>query len=150
MCNNLNCEKMKCDGINCEDIKFLKELYTIMKDYRIHRIYSVFINKKKIVVAQQLLSTTMGNSKFSCKFFNVLDKYIPWIYFNIFIRFHISKYKLELKKLFKKYDVEKISASSFELYQGIHITDNSLCIRCVDLVFKTGRVFHIDNLYLDI
>lgn len=150
MCNYLNNEKMKCDGINCEDVKFFTELYNIMKDYRIHRIYSVFITKKRIVVAQQLLSTTMGNSKFSTKFFNFLDKYIPCIYFNIFIRFHILKYKLQLKKLFKKYDVEKISASSFELYQGIHITEKSLCIRSVDLVFRTGRVFHIDNLNLDI
>lgn len=144
------CFKMKCNDINREDVKFLRDLYYIMKKYNIHRIYTAYIDKKKMIVAHQLLATNIGNNILSNKFFNFLDKHCPKLYFDIVFRNHIFRYKLRLKYLFNKYEVEQIKSTSFQLYQGIHITDNSLCIREVDLVFKEGRVFHIDNLYLDI
>lgn len=126
------------------------ELYYLMKKYNIHRIYSVSLDKKKIISAEQLLGTTLGNNKFTNKILKFLDKHIPLIYFHIFYKNHIFRYKIDLKRLFKKYGIEKIGISSFNLYQGIHITDNKVCIREVDLVYQTGQIFHIDNLYLDI
>lgn len=135
---------------NCDEVKFLMELYYLMKKYNIHRIYSVSLDKKKIISAEQLLGTTLGNNKFTNKILKFLDKHIPLIYFHIFYKNHIFRYKIDLKRLFKKYGIEKIGISSFNLYQGIHITDNKVCIREVDLVYQTGQIFHIDNLYLDI
>lgn len=142
--------KMRCNDIDSNDVRFLRDLYYIMEKYNIHRIYNASLDKKKIVVAQQLLSATIGNSNSSKKIFAFLDKYIPSVYFGIFFKNHIFRYKLRLKKLFNEYGVEKIGATSFQLQQGIYITDNSLCIRDIDLIFKDGRIFHIDGLYLDI
>lgn len=144
------CFKMNCNDINREDINFLRDLYYIMEKYNIHRIYTASLDKKKIVVAQQLLGANIGSSDISNKIFNFLDRHTPRIYFNIIFRNHIFRYKIRLKKLFNKYGVDQIKSTSLQLFQGIHITDGSLCIREIDLVFKEGRVFHIDSLYLDI
>lgn len=133
-----------------EGINFFKELYTIMKTYNIHRIYTASLDEKKIVVAQQLLSVTITHNNFIDRFYSWLDKYFPTIYFNICFKIHIIKYKVRLKRLFNKYGVEKIKSNSFNLYQGINVANNSLCIREIDLVFKAGNVVRINNLYLDI
>ena len=142
--------KMKCNDINSEDIKFLRDLYYLMKNYNIHRIYTASIDKKKIIVAQQLLAANIGKSEFLNKIFDYLEKKFPKLYYNTIFKNHIFKYKLQLKKLFSKYEVDKIKATTFELFQGIYINDSSLCIREVDLIFKDGRIFHIESLYLDI
>ena len=49
-----------------------------------------------------------------------------------------------------EYNVEKIKPTSFNLFQGIYISENILCIREIDLVFKDGNIFHIDSLKLNI
>lgn len=143
------CFVMNPVNVESRDIEFLKELYCIMDKYNIHRIYSASLDKKKIISAQQLLGVTIGNNKFTIEFFNIIDKYMPWVYFNIFYKNHIFRYNIKLKRLFKKYGIEKIGISSFKLYQGIHITSNSLCVREVDLIHKDGNIFHIENLYLN-
>lgn len=143
------CFEVDCVDIKSEYVEFLKKLYNIMKKYKINRIYSASLDKKKVITAEQLLCSAVGNSS-SCKFFNFLDKYIPWIYFNIFMRFHLFRYKIALKLLFNKYNIEKIQPSSFKLYQGIHANVNSLCVREIDIIFNDNKVFHINNLYLNI
>lgn len=151
MMNNIElCFEMKSTDMSCDEIKFLKDLYCLMEKYNVHRIYSASLDKKKIISAQQLLGITIGNTKFSRKAFNTIDKHIPWVYFNIFYKNHLFRYNISLKRLFKKYKVEKIGISSFNLYQGIHTVSDSLCIREVDLSYKDGRIFHIENLYLEI
>lgn len=138
------------DNIPEEGVNFFKELYVIMKIYNIHRIYTASLDEKKLVIADQLLSVSITDNKFINRIHEWLNKYIPWIYFNICFKTHIFRYKLRLKKLFNKYGVEKIKSNSFNLYQGININNNSLCIREIDLVFKAGNIVRINNLSLDI
>lgn len=137
-------------NMNCDEVKFLRELYYLMERYNIHRIYSASLDKKKIISAQQLLGTTLSNNKIGNIILRFLDEHMPLIYFHIFYKNRLFRYRINLKRLFKKYNIEKIGISSFNLYQGIHITDNKVCVREVDLIYKTGQIFHIDNLYLDI
>lgn len=144
------CFEMKDIDMNSSEIKFLRELYYLMKKYNVHRIYSASLDKKKVIVAQQLLGITIGNTVISKNIFNFIDKHIPWVYFNIFYKNHLFRYSVKLNRLFRKYKVEKIGISSFNLYQGIHTTIDSLCIREVDLIYKNGHICHIENLYLNI
>lgn len=132
------------------NINFFKELYALMNRYKIHRIYTAYLDKKKLIVAHQLLSVSFGKTKIGFKICSFLEKNFSWFYFKVLVKNHIFKYKLKLKELLNKYEIQKIQPTSFNLHQGIHITQNSLCIREIDLVFKDGNVFHIDTLKLDI
>lgn len=132
------------------DINFFKELYILMEKYNIHRIYTASLDRKKLIVAQQLLNVSFGSTIITSKIISFCEKNFKWVYFQVFLRNHLFRYKLKLKSLFTKYDLESIKSTSFNLYQGIHITSNSLCIRGIDLVFKDGNIFHIDFLNLDI
>lgn len=132
------------------DINFFKELYDLMRSYNIHRIYTACLDKKKLIIAQQLLDTTFGSNKVFSNVISFCEKNLKWLYFKVFLRNHVFRYKLKLKSLFNKYGLEKIQSTSFNLYQGIHVTSDSMCIRGIDLVFKDGKVFHIDLLNLDI
>lgn len=138
------------NDINRSGIEFLRSLYNIMDEYNIHRIYNISLNKKKIIVAQQLLSSIMGTTHLSKLIFKKVDKYTPSIYFNICIKFHIFKYKKQLKKLFNKYGVDRIEATSFSLHQGIFITNGAIEVRKINLVYNDERLYHIENLRLDI
>lgn len=149
-CCTKPCFEMNCIDNNSQEVKFLRDLYNLMKKYNVHRIYSASLDKKKIISAQQLLGVTIGNTRATIKLFEFLDKHIPWVYFNIFYKNHLFRYNISLKRLFKKYGIEKIGISSFNLYQGIHITANSLCVREVNLIYKGGLICHIDSIYLDI
>ena len=142
--------EMNSYNIQSVNIDFFKELYILMNKYNIHRIYTACLDKKKLIIAQQLLDVCIGKNKISKKIYKFLEEHTKWIYFNIIFQRHIFKYKLRLKKLFKKYGIEKIKATSFDLYQGIHITDNSLCIREIDLISKSGHILHIDTFKLNI
>lgn len=128
------CFKMNSDNFKSEDINFFRDLYAIMKKYNINRIYTAFLNNGKIIAAQQLLCAAIT----STKIINNISTACIFIY------------KLKLRKLFNRYGVEAIKPTSFSLYQGITITNDCLCIRGVELVFKEGKVFHIENLYLNI
>lgn len=132
------------------DINFFKELYSLMNRYKIHRIYTASLDKKKLIVAHQLLSISFGHTSITSKICSICEKNFSWLYFKVFVKNHIFRYKLKLKMLLNKYGIEKIQPTSFNLYQGIHITQDSLCIREIDLVFKDGNIFHIDILKLDI
>lgn len=147
---NVQPYEINSENIPEEGICFFKELYNIMKKYNVHRIYTASLDKKKLIVAQQLVSTSIANTKLTINLFDWLDKHIPWLYFNIIFRNHIFRYKLQLKKLFKKYGIEKIGSTSFNLYQGINITNNGLTIRAIDLSFKEGHIYFIENLQLGI
>lgn len=134
------------NSIGGKDINFIKELYVVMKKYNIHRIYTAGLNNKKMIVAQQLLSSNITNFKAFDKIFEFLDKHAPWLYFNIIFKNHIYRYKLSLKKIFNKYGVQQIKATSFNLDQGIYILQNNLCIKKVDIIYKDGEIFHVENL----
>lgn len=140
----------RCVDINSGEFDFLKELYKIMNKYNMHRIYRVSYTNGKIIDASQVLKSSIGKTELTDSIFDFINDHLPFIYFNIFYRFHIYKYRKNLKKLFKKYDIVTIASLSFSLEQGIYITDNKLCICGVDILNKFGRVFHIDRLYLDI
>lgn len=132
------------------DINFFKELYKLMEKYNIHRIYTASLDKKKLVVAQQLLNVSFGSTTVTNQIVSFCEKNFQWFYFKVLLRNHIFRYKLQLKSLFNKYGLEGIKPTSFNLYQGIHITSDSMCIRGIDLLFKDGNTFHIDLLNLDI
>ena len=144
------CFDMNSCNIQLIDINFFKELYALMDKYNIHRIYTVYLDKKKLIIAQQLLNVSFGTTKLTNKIFSFCEKNLKWLYFKVFLKNHIFRYKLKLKSLLNKYGIEKIKATSFNLYQGIHVKGDSLCIREIDLVFKDGNTFHIDSLKLDI
>lgn len=143
------CFEMKCINENSDEVKFFKELYYIMKKYNVHRIYSASLDKKKIISAQQLLGVTIGNNNFTKSIFKFLDEYMPNVYFHIFYKNHIFRYNIRLKRLFKKYGLEKIVISSFNLHQGIHTTANSLCVREIELVYKDNICSQVESLYLN-
>lgn len=136
--------------INSDDFKFLKELYKIMIRYNMHRIYRISYTNGKIVDAHQTLETNIGNNPISSSIYDFLNEYFPFIYFNIFYKMHLHKYRRKLKKLFNKYKINTIGAVSFSLEQGIYISRNQFCICSVDVVKNSGKIFHIDRLYLDI
>lgn len=140
--------QLNSDNLKDNDINFFKELYTIMKKYNVHRIYTIHVNNKKLISTQQLLCIDIEGKP--DKVFDIMEKYLPWIYFNIFCRCNMIKYKLNLKNLLSKYNIKAIGQTTFSLYQGINIFNDSLCIRGIDLEYKDGQIFHIDNLYLDI
>lgn len=143
------CFEMECIGMNCDEINFLRELYYLMKKYNVHRLYSVLLEKNKAISALQLINITIGNTKFTKKFFNIMNKYMYFIYLHIFYKNHLYRYNVKLKHLLKKYNIEKIEICSFSLYNGIHITLDSIYARDVDLVYTDKSIFHIKNLHLN-
>lgn len=138
------------DNIPEEGVNFFLELYNIMKKYNIHRIYTAYLNDKKLVSTEQLLSVYTEDRSLKNIICRWLDKHFPRLYLHTFFKIHIIKYRIELKRLFNKYGIQKIISNSFNLYQGINITQNSLCIHEIDLVFKAGNVVRIDHIHLDI
>ena len=150
MKNNYHCIDVNAYNIQYIDINFFKELYNLMNKYNIHRIYTAYVDKQKIIVAEQLLDAFIGTSKVTFKIYSFIEDHLNWLYLNVFFKNYIYRYKYKLKKLFNKYNVEKIKPTSFNLFQGIYISENILCIREIDLVFKDGNIFHIDSLKLNI
>lgn len=132
------------------DISCLKELYHLMSEYGIHRIYRV-INHDKFYEAHQTLDVYINQeSKIITSIILFIRKYIPIMYFKILLKLRIHGYRKKLKRIMKKYNIDTISANSFSLYQGIYTANKQLCISGVDFIFKCGKIYHIDKLYLDI
>lgn len=134
-----------------ENLLFLKELYTLMQKYSIHKIYRIsYNNKGEIIDAHQSVKTNIGNNHISYRIFETIKEICPKLYFNIFYRVHIMKYRKRLKKICDYYNIKSVSALSYSLYQGIYASKDKLCISGVEIAYKNGRIDSIDKLYLDI
>lgn len=131
-------------------IAYLKELYEIMSKHGINRIYHVN-NKGKFSEAHQSQSVFMiRDSMILTKIIQLIKKYFPIIYFKIILNYRLHRYRIKLKRLIRKYNVESINSGSFSLYEGISIKENEICVNNVQVVFKSGVVHHIDKLYVEI
>lgn len=131
------------------DINFLKELYLIMDEFKINRIFTVTIKNNRIFEAHQVYDSNMGKNRFTTAFFDFLDDNFPFIYFNIFYKLYLRKYKRNLKKLLKRYDICKINSTAFNLYQGIYIKNNTLYINDIEII-KEDKTHYIDKINLKI
>lgn len=145
----MNNDNLKIISVDNE-IKFLKDLYKIMKRYGIYRIYTASIENGNMNIAQQVLNTNIGNSKIGKSFYSFLDKHCPELYYKIFFKINMMRYKFSMKLLFNKYKIIKIEAKSFNLFQGIYITPHNLTINDINLIYASGGISYIDNITLDI
>ena len=136
--------------MDAKELTFLKELYDIMSKYEIHRIYRIKLKDGEIVEAHQPLKTNIGKSKVSFNIYKFIKKYIPILYFKVFYKIHLTKYKRSLKQLFTKYNLDTITATEFCVYYGVYLTNNQLCLNGVDIITTDNNTYHADKLYLDI
>lgn len=135
--------------VTIENLSFLKELYVIMDDFNIHRIYRASLKDGKLSEAHQTLDTNIGKGTLLYSISKSIHKHLPMLYFKIFYNIHLKRYRYRLKKLFKKYELSTLSAASFSLFQGIYRANNKLCINGVDITTNSQKIYHIDKLYLD-
>lgn len=143
----------KISYVNSEEdnnIQFLIELYHIMYKFDIHKIHRISNDGKKIIDAHQSLKTNIGNNHITYMIFDTIKEKLPYIYFNIFFKVHLYKYRKRLKNVCDKFHIKSIRALSYSLYQGIYISNNRLCISGVEIAYDDGRLHTIDKLYLDI
>lgn len=129
---------------------FLKELYEIMDEFNVIRIYSISFKNNKIIEAHQMSDTNIGNNVLTRAIFDILDDKFPFIYFNLFYRLAMRRYKRRLKKLFKKHNIFKINATSFNLYQGIYIDDRAIYCKGVEIFPNLGNTTYLDDIEIDI
>ena len=131
------------------DTNFLKELYLIMDEYKVNRIFTISIKNNKLFEAHQVYDTNIGKNRFTYTFFDFLDDYLPSLYFNIFYKIYLTKYRCKLKKLLKRYSIIKINSTSFNLHQGIFVKDNTLFINGIEVI-KENNCHYIDKINLEV
>lgn len=141
-------------GLNAnanENLQFLKELYYIMYKFNIYRIYRLtYKDTGELIDAHQALKTNIGNTNFTYMIFECMKEKLPRIYYKIFYRAYIIKYRKKLKELCDTYHIKAIHSKTYSLYQGIYISNGKLCINSVDIIYSDNSVNSIHKLYLDI
>ena len=147
--NNISIKYVNKDNVF---ITYLKELYDIMNKYGISRIYHINNkNEKDFKEAHQSLSVfIVRDSMLLTKIIQLIKKYFPIIYFKIILNFRLYRYRYKLKKLSEKYDILQICTNSFSLYEGIAVNKHQIYMNKVQVVFKSGIVYYIDKLYVEI
>ena len=135
--------------LEINSITFFKELYLIMDEFNINRIYDISIKDNKLIEAHKKYTIYFNK-------ITLLDKLLCFLYDNNKCIYHklneliMVLYRYKLKKLLKKYKIINISCTSFNLYDGIYIVENKICITNINIQTCIDKVYYIDKFYLDI
>lgn len=133
------------------DLNYLTELYDIMDKYKVNRVYHMSVKDKKFSeIHQSMIIIDVHNESFKMSVLKFIKKYIPIVYFKIILQFRLFGFRYRLKKLLNIYDIETISTRSFNLCEGITITQGKLILRNIQIIFKSGIAYQIDKLNIEV
>lgn len=140
----------KVDSItfSIHSIDFLRELYLIMDEFNINRIYAAYIDNDELLEAHQKSKLNFGKSVIYDKILHFLYNNSLELYTEIY-KLYMKKYNSKLKMIFIKNNVKFISCASANLYDGIYVADDKFYIKNIDIKIN-DKVYHIDNLCLEI
>lgn len=133
------------------DLNYLTELYDIMDKYKVNRVYHMSVKDKKFSeIHQSMIIIDVHDESFKMNVLKFIKKYLPIVYFKIILQFRLFGFKYRLKKLLNNYDIETISTKSFNLCEGITITQGKLILRNIQIIFKSGIAYQIDKLNIEV
>lgn len=133
------------------DLNYLTELYDIMDKYKVNRVYHMSVKDKKFSeIHQSMIIIDVHDESFKMNILKFIKKYLPIVYFKIILQFRLFGFKYRLKKLLNNYDIETISTKSFNLCEGITITQGKLILRNIQIIFKSGIAYQIDKLNIEV
>ena len=133
------------------DLNYLTELYDIMDKYKVNRVYHMSVKDKKFSeIHQSMIIIDVHNESFKMSVLKFIKKYLPLVYFKIILQFRLFGFRYRLKKLLNNYDIEIISTRSFNLCEGITITQGKLILRNIQIIFKSGIAYQIDKLNIEV
>lgn len=133
------------------DLNYLTELYDIMDKYKVNRVYHMSVKDKKFSeIHQSMMIIDVHDESFKMNVLKFIKKYLPIVYFKIILQFRLFGFKYRLKKLLNNYDIEAISTKSFNLCEGITITQGKLILRNIQIIFKSGIAYQIDKLNIEV
>lgn len=133
------------------DLDYLTELYDIMDKYKVNRVYHMSVKDKKFSeIHQSMIIIDVHDESFKMNILKFIKKYLPIVYFKIILQFRLFGFKYRLKKLLNNYDIETISTKSFNLCEGITITQGKLILRNIQIIFKSGIAYQIDKLNIEV
>lgn len=133
------------------DLNYLTELYDIMDKYKVNRVYHMSVKDKKFSeIHQSMIIIDVHNESFKMSILKFVKKYLPIVYYKIILQFRLFGFRYRLKKLLNIYDIETISTRSFNLCEGITITQGKLILRNIQIIFKSGIAYQIDKLNIEV